>query len=140
VTDYIVELQDASGTTILSGSISDYTGNLGVYKITFTPTLSGTYYLVIKFNGLSVDASPYSITVNPKAITSAAMSSISSVSLAYTAGDTMEFLIYAHDIYGNLRPLSIAEVFVVILTESTSGSSYTCTTTSNSNGTYTVTH
>ena len=98
----------------------------------------GTYNLVLKINGLSVDQSPYSITIAAGATTIAAQSTITTINSAYSAGDTILFLIEAKDLNGNLRSASTAETFTVAFTVNSVATSVTPT--SNTNGTYTVSH
>jgi hypothetical protein len=59
---------------------------------------------------------------------------------SYQTGDTFKVVISANDLNTNLRTDSIAETFVVTLTEDTSSTVHTLTVTSNSDGTYTGTH
>ena len=96
--------------------------------------------MVVQFNGLNVDFAPFTIVVQPEATTTAAVSSITDVSLEYSVGDYLSFLIIAKDSFGNLRPLSVSEVFTATLTELTSSTVIALSPVSNNNGTYSVSH
>ena len=50
---------------LTNGSIIDATGAPGVYEISITPTIAGTYQLFAQFNGLNVGISPLTIIVSP---------------------------------------------------------------------------
>jgi len=139
-TDKAVKLVDQDGTTVLTGTIIDKAAQNGVYTVSYTPTIAGTYYLNVTLNDLPFDQAPYQVTVDPAATTSAATSTISAIPSSFTSGDQLIFLIEARDAYGNLRPASTAETFVVTITGSPSASTFSPVPVSNGNGTYTVTH
>lgn len=140
VTDYIVDLVDDSGISVATVTIGDLAANAGVYEVTLTPTLAGTFTLLIQFNGLNVDQSPYTLTIDSDSTTSAATSTITSFPLSYSASEYLQFTIIAKDAYGNIRIASIAEVFTVTLTETTTLVSAALSTSSNGDGTYSVSY
>jgi hypothetical protein len=62
------------------------------------------------------------------------------VNNSYIAGEYLNFMIYAKDIHGNNRPLSLADPFTVSLYLSTLAITLPVSVTSNLNGTYTIHH
>ena len=45
--DYLVDLVDDTGASVAVVSIGDLAANNGVYEVSFTPTISGSYSLIL---------------------------------------------------------------------------------------------
>lgn len=96
VTDFKAELRDSAGLVVYTGTIVNH-ASAGVYTARFTPVLVGSFRMHIMFNGLEVDQSPYSVIVNPKAVTDAVSSTITPIRVYYTTGENIWFHIEARD-------------------------------------------
>ena len=142
---------DNLNVLIKAGAFADTTGAtpvapgtfIGVFDVTFTPTLAGTSFkILLGLNGLDVDSTAAyrakPLVVLPAPLTSAPHSNytiltepgqriacvapcvyvdeVASTSYAYIAGDKFRVLIDARDQFSNLRYDSTTDQFEVKLT------------------------
>ena len=135
-----VELRSAvDNSLVVSGTITDHATHAGVYVVSFTPTTSGQFMLYVSIEGLQIQDSPFSITVEPASTTDLTQTTLTTFANNYTTGEYIEFMIEARDLNGNIRTSSTSEVFTVTLTDSGSTAS-SVTPVSNNNGTYNVSY
>jgi hypothetical protein len=97
---------------------------LGVFKVSATLSIVGSYSLEIVLGGKSVPTSLSSpIIVTPSATTSAVTSNFTGVLQSYSTGQSVNIYIQARDQFNNLRG-STNDVFTLSLTGQTTGQNY----------------
>lgn len=97
------------GATTVSVQVVD--ANDGSYTASYNATVSGTYALVVKVNGVSLSSSPYTLVVSPA--TAAASTSTFPLGVSSpTAGVLSSFVIQAFDAFSNAHTVGNHDFFV----------------------------
>eukprot|EP00004_Rigifila_ramosa_P006239 TRINITY_DN1691_c0_g1_i2.p1 TRINITY_DN1691_c0_g1~~TRINITY_DN1691_c0_g1_i2.p1 ORF type:complete len:2795 (+),score=622.70 TRINITY_DN1691_c0_g1_i2:735-8387(+) len=110
-----VEARDSFNNRVLTGVTAGFTATAGtssgsfawnaaagLYALTFTLTTASTVSASIKFSGIDISLSPFSVTVNPGPLS--ALSFISSTGFNVSvAGTPVTISVLARDQYGNPR-------------------------------------
>eukprot|EP00736_Rhodelphis_marinus_P003324 Rmarinus@m.14781 len=99
----------------------------GIHRVTFTPTVSGTYTATIELDHVPLSDSPSSFTLSPGP-TNAVESKVDGSGLQGAGvGEIAYFTIYTYDSYGNKKTSGGTDFTVLIsgISESTSSLSYT---------------